>query len=224
MHAGKRIAELRLAHGDSLRDAAQRTGVSHTTIARLEGGEVTTSFHKTLKKIADGYGVRLEYLLTGRDPRYDFERALDHLSLHDRNRLYLLSFRTRLHMLLGFLCAEYADEISLKQVANAAGIELDEPESLLEARALDSLDDESCRRLTTVLSRVTGIPLAWFEWGIGGRNRLDAVTPEVAADYLEPIRKAIRAGLQPEELDQAIEVLTQNAAATQHEEEKAGGR
>lgn len=50
-----------------------RTGVSHTTIARIEKGEVTASFHRTIKLIADGYGVSMDYVLSGKLPPQDVE-------------------------------------------------------------------------------------------------------------------------------------------------------
>lgn len=69
-----RVAGLRASHGESLREASIRTGVSHTTIARIEKGEVTGSFHSTLKKVSDGYGVDVHWLLTGstKDPEVTY--------------------------------------------------------------------------------------------------------------------------------------------------------
>lgn len=64
MQVGRRVAALRAAHGESLRMAAARTGVSHTTIARIENGKITRSMHSTLCKIAEGYRVPAEYLVT----------------------------------------------------------------------------------------------------------------------------------------------------------------
>jgi transcriptional regulator with XRE-family HTH domain len=67
MSVGQRVAQLRAAHGESLREAAIRTGVSHTTIARIEKGAVTGSFQHTLRQIAQGYGVPFEFLLSDQD-------------------------------------------------------------------------------------------------------------------------------------------------------------
>jgi transcriptional regulator with XRE-family HTH domain len=60
---GRRVAALRAGYGESLREAAVRTGVSHTTIARIENGKISRSMHCTLCKIAAGYHVSAEYLL-----------------------------------------------------------------------------------------------------------------------------------------------------------------
>lgn len=86
MYIGRRVGMLREAHGESLREAAVRTGVSHTTIARIEKGEVVNSFQNTLFKIARGYGVSMEYLLTGRDPSRDLEALFKLQSLGDGER------------------------------------------------------------------------------------------------------------------------------------------
>jgi transcriptional regulator with XRE-family HTH domain len=75
-HIGRRVEKLRQAHGESLRDAAARTGVSHTTIRRIELGEVTESFNRTLLAIANGYGVPVEWIHTGKNPPEDFDTQL----------------------------------------------------------------------------------------------------------------------------------------------------
>lgn len=80
---GERLAKIRVAHGDSLRDAALRTGVSHTTLARLERGEIHHSSPRTLQKIADGYRISIEYLLTGREPSTEFETLFRIKSMGD---------------------------------------------------------------------------------------------------------------------------------------------
>lgn len=71
MAIGSRVAQLRAVFGESLREAAMRTQVSHTTIARIENGQVRAHLNDTLKRIADGYGVSMEWLLTGRESRGD---------------------------------------------------------------------------------------------------------------------------------------------------------
>lgn len=75
MHTGHRVARLRASFGESLRDAAVRTGLSHTTIARIESGQVSAALNSTLLKIAQGYGVSVEFLLDGRETEGDFAAA-----------------------------------------------------------------------------------------------------------------------------------------------------
>ncbi len=189
MHVGRRVARLRVAHGESLREAAVRTGVSHTTIARIEKGEVTGSFHRTLRKIADGYGVQLQYLLTGRDPRQAFEQALRRLSPEERSRLYFLPTKGRIELVLEFLAMEYPHQLPIEEMAGSVG------------------PDEITQQLADVLSRLTGISPHWFRSAATGAERLEALPGETVSAYLRLINKAARAGVQPHILEMAVDVL-----------------
>jgi transcriptional regulator with XRE-family HTH domain len=214
MSIGRRVARIRASHGESLREAAVRTGVSHTTIARIEKGEVTGSFYSTLRKIADGYGVKLEYLLTGRDPRHDFEVALRRLPPEERSRLYFASARARVKMVLDFLMAEYPQEFSMEQLAEAAGIDPERFMRALDDWHSDGFSEETCQQLGEVLSRVTGISPHWFRCGaLDGET---AMTKESVSAYLHLVKKAAQAGIQPQMLEIAIDLLIMknNEAAT----------
>lgn len=204
---GRRVAKLRSAHGESLREAAVRTGVSHTTIARIEKGEVTGSFHSTLRRIAEGYGVKMEYLLTGRDPRQDFELSLRRLSPEERSRLYFVSDRTRIKMVLDFLIAEYPSEFSIDQLAQTVGYDGASFQRLLDNWNSQVLPEDVNLRIAQALSRMTGISLHWFRWGALGGEQPDQLPPETIGAYVNLIRKAARAGIQPQVLDMAIDLL-----------------
>lgn len=207
MLIGRRVAKLRSAHGESLREAAVRTGVSHTTIARIEKGEVTGSFHSTLRRIAEGYGVKMEYLLTGRDPRQDFELSLRRLSPEERSRLYFVSDRTRIKMVLDFLIAEYPNEFSMDQLAQTVGYDAPSFQQLLDNWNSQVLPEEVNFRIAEALSRMTGISLHWFRWGALGGEQPDQMPPETIGAYINLIKKAARAGIQPQVLDMAIDLL-----------------
>lgn len=208
MQVGRRVAKLRAAHGESLRDAAVRTGVSHTTIARIEKGEVTGSFHSTLHKIAEGYGVRMEFLLTGRDPKQDFEQAIRRLSPEERSQLYFASVRTRVKMVLDFLMAEYPNEFSFEHLAQALGTEIPSFQELLDLWQSDQLPEAANLRLAEALSRITGISSHWFRWGVSGSaDTVEILPKEMLTAYVSLIRKAAQAGVQPQMLDMAIDLL-----------------
>jgi len=216
LHVGRRIAALRAAHGDSLRKAAARTGVSHTTVGRLEAGQFTTALNSTLQKIAEGYGVTVEYLLTGRDPRHDFESSLRRLPPEERNRLYFASPVARVRMLLRFLMAEYAAEFPMDRLA--ARLELS-PESL--RRLVEEGDDlqlspEELLRLGDQLAKVTSIPVHWFHAG-DSDEWAAAIPPEMLSGYARLIRKAAEAGVSPDLLEMAIDLL-----ALRHREQTPG--
>lgn len=207
MLVGRRVAKLRSAHGESLREAALRTGVSHTTIARIEKGEVTGSFHSTLRRIAEGYGVQMEFLLTGRDPRQDFEFSIRRLAPEERNRLYFVSSQTRVKMVLDFLLTEYANEFSMDQLAQAVGLEAHRFQQLLDRWAPGELTEEVNQRIAAALSRLTGISIHWFRWGALGGDQSEVIPPETVSAYINLMKKAAQAGIQPYILDMAIDLL-----------------
>lgn len=207
MYVGRRVAKLRSAHGESLREAAVRTGVSHTTIARIEKGEVTGSFHSTLRKIADGYGVRMEFLLTGRDPRQDFEFSIRRLPTEDRSKLYFVSPRTRTKMVLDFLAAEYGNEFSLHQIAEMAGLDGRNFHHMLNQWNVDEMSEETYLKIAEALSRMTGISPHWFHWGSLGSDHPESLPTEMISQYVNLMKKAAQAGIKPDVLDMAIDIL-----------------
>lgn len=207
MQIGRRVAKLRAAHGESLREASLRTGVSHTTIARMEKGEVHGSFHSTLKKIADGYGVRLEYLLTGRDARKSFEEALLRLSAGERSRLYFLTPQVRTQMVLDFLATEFAKEIAWERFLRNAGIGSAEGEPFVQHWQVSRLSDEERQRLADALARLTGIPLSWFHVGQVNPHEMPPRMEEWAPDYAALIRRAAEAEITPQMLSAALDLL-----------------
>lgn len=207
VHIGKRIASLRDAHGDSLRQAAARTGVSHTTIGRLETGQATTSLHSTLRKIADGYGVTIEYLLTGRDPKRDFEASIRQLPPEERSRLFFTSPADRIRMVLHFLVTEYASEFPLENLADSLSVPLATLHCLLEGGDGCRLPDDEVRRIGDELSRLTSIPRHWFRSGYYGGEKPELIAPEALSAYAQLIKKAAQAGVRPDVLEMAIDLL-----------------
>lgn len=206
LHIGKRIAALRAAHGDSLRQAAARTGVSHTTVGRLEAGQFATSLNSTLRKIAEGYGVTVEYLLTGRDPQHDFESSLRRLPPEERNRLYFASPATRIRMLLQFLMVEYPAEFPLDKLAARLELSSESLRRLVEEGDDLQLTPEEVRRLGEQLAKVTSIPVHWFLSGDSG-ELAGAIPPEMLGAYVRLIKKAAEAGVRPDLLEMAIDLL-----------------
>ncbi|HLO01988.1 MAG TPA: helix-turn-helix transcriptional regulator [Symbiobacteriaceae bacterium] len=207
MQIGRRVAKLRASHGESLREASIRTGVSHTTIARIEKGEVSGSFHSTLKKVADGYGVRVEFLLTGRDPRQSFEEALQRLSSGERSRLYFLTPHARTQMVLDFLATEFAHDFSWERVIRNAGLSFSNGATLLQHWQASRLTEEEQQRLSKSLAKLTGIPLSWFQAGVIDQEAEPPMPEEWAPAYAALIRRAAAAQIPPHMLSIALDLL-----------------
>lgn len=207
MQIGRRVAKLRASHGESLRDAALRSGLSHTTIARIEKGDVTGSFHSTLKKIAEGYGVRVEYLLTGRDPRQIFEEALRRLPEGERSRLYFLTPQNRTQMVLDFLATEFANDFAWDRVVRSAGLTYSSGRAFLQHWQANRLTEGEQLRLAQALAKLTGIPLTWFHTGEMDVKEGPSIPEHWAPGYVALIRKAAAAQVSPDLLAMALDLL-----------------
>ena len=59
----KYLQSLRPAGKPSLRDIAERSGLSHAFLSKLEAGQYQTVGMETLRAVAEGYGVPIEKLL-----------------------------------------------------------------------------------------------------------------------------------------------------------------
>ena len=59
---GARIRELRTERGWSLDEAASRTGLSRSSLYKVEKGKMSPTFD-ALRKLADGFGIALQQLL-----------------------------------------------------------------------------------------------------------------------------------------------------------------
>lgn len=206
MQIGKRVAKLREAHGDSLRAAAIRAGVSHTTIARIEKGEVVSSFQSTLRKIAEGYGVRVEYLLMGKDPRPEKDFALIRLPQEERSRLYFLPVRARIRMLLQFLIAEQPGEQGPDQLADQTGLPHERLVALMDGQPV-KLSPEEDRLLAEGLARLTGIPRHWFRAQPGADEHAELLPASTVTAFVHLMKKAASVSLQPAVLEMAIDLL-----------------
>ncbi|WP_055068964.1 helix-turn-helix domain-containing protein [Clostridium massiliamazoniense] len=61
MTQAERLKELRQSRGLSLRDLEKKTGISKTSLSRLENGERSGTL-EALSSLADFYGVSLDYI------------------------------------------------------------------------------------------------------------------------------------------------------------------
>lgn len=208
MNIGRRVARLRIAHGESLREAAIRTGVSHSTIARIEKGEVTASFHDTLRKVAEGYQVTLEYLFSGELPnRLNPLPTRRRLSQEERASLLFSPGQERVRRALAMVTSPLWGGISREQFASALGLNLETLEAMVFEQA--DITEELAERLYDQLSLLTGLSPLWFRWGLA-----DTASAEPESDewgpYLRLVEKSCQADLQPDLVEMAIELLKLN--------------
>lgn len=208
MSVGKRVARLRISRGDSLRDAAARTGVSHTTIARIEKGEVTGSLDCTLRSIASGYGVPVEFLLGEEEPWNEFQHVLTTLRPEQRAQLIAASRAERIRMVVDFLAFSYPRTFTLQTLAEASHLPIS---ALQEALAAGhEVPEEIFAPIASGLQRMCGVDPAWLAWG--GLDNSTPIESSVAAAqamgrYRIAVQRAIANGIDPRALEMAVDML-----------------
>lgn len=204
---GKRVARLRTARGDSLREAAARTGVSHTTIARIEKGEVTGSLDSTLRAIAVGYGVPVEFLLGEQEPWAEFQRLLAGMGAEQRAQVASASRAERVRMIINYLAFSYPGVFTLTQLAEASRLDAGRLESLLSQ---GQADDETLTHLAGGLQRMCGIDPAWLVWGgLNDKEQKEhaSAEAETLGRYITAVQRAAANAIDPDVLEMAVEML-----------------
>jgi|GEM_PF-3048013 len=165
MSLGMRIDQLITSHGDSLRDAEIKTGVSRETIRRLIKGYRGPTAEHHAKQIARGYGVPEKALLEGLDPKGDFEWTITQASPSERLEYVMMTRQERVRLTLDFLTAKYPAICALELLSAASSMTEPALATLLARWESRTPDLATATLLAQGLSRLTGISMSWFTFG-----------------------------------------------------------
>lgn len=163
MSIGSRVQRLRLRHGHTLRDAEKQTGVTRSTLCRLENGACPPGLERLLTRIALGYGVPSEQLL--RDPAGDFAWLVGRLDVGQRLHLLRWTLQSRTYVALCFLLNHCPRDAAIGEVAQQAGVTKRELSALVADWQRQTPDRNLVERLAAALIRAVQLPASWFEWG-----------------------------------------------------------
>lgn len=188
MDLGQKVLLLRTMHGESQVEAAERCRVDKSVIARLEVGGTTSDGRSrrgvrpeasTLERIAEGYGVPLQYL-TKDMPGY---MAVFIAAVPRETRMSLRTSRERVKFVLQHLEQMYGHHGNVTVLASHMGFDPaefardgDHPQGFLES-----------------LSRVTGVPTAFFRPEQEAAMRM--------GPYEDVLYRLVSAGVPPEALE-----------------------
>lgn len=168
MSVGARVARLRAERGETLRQAASRIGVHHSTLARIESGETSSSFHRTLQRIARGYSVSLEHLLKGDAPVEHFDEWLRTLPWQELMELSMHPTK-RAAAALRFLLKEYPERFSLELISEQSGVSKEKLAALvLDSRPWFHVGNDGGEggsdllRLCSALATAAGLSREWL--------------------------------------------------------------
>lgn len=189
----ERLAVLLEVHGDSYRSAGQLCGLDHTTLMRVGRGESENP--ATLAKIAEGYGVSLEWLRGERHPSTDFAFAVLSQPLRDRV-LFLWEPAMRVGFALRFLVRH--GSYTVGELAELLQVDT----SVVESLAGQNKGNVPAQKLEE-LCKKAGLPFPWFQTGMVGREdeqellqgmaewALDSLADTLGLDVTEHELKAV---------------------------------
>ena len=198
---GRRVARLRIANGESLREAARRTGVSHSTIARIEKGEVTASFDETLRKVAEGYGIPLDYLLTGKHQNQSNPPAQPRpITPDERAALLFTPGLERIRRAVAIVTRQKSGRLTREAFAASLGLDMLGLDQVLRGEI------ETPDTLPLQLSSLTGLSPIWFEWAMR-EGEIDPKARRSWAAYFRLAKKVSKSGLEPQLVEMAIDLL-----------------
>lgn len=195
----ERLTLLLRVHGDSYRSAAERCGLDHTTVMRVERGE--TENPATLAKIAESYGVPVGWLRGDKDLATDFAFAVLLRPLRERV-LFLCQRERRLIFALQFLVAFAPDRFTVAWLAQVLQVEESAVTGLLEQSPVH-LPAGKLQRL----SAETGLPLSWFQTGMVGGEDEEEMLIGLAEWALSSLAQAVGLAVPEDELHEAAVAL-----------------
>lgn len=174
MSVARRLRQLRESYGETIRQAARRTGVTHVTWSNLERGKVDQACRATLEKIAAGYSVTVDYLTNGRD--YAASLAT-YVRLCGRSRRWWItaSVADRIYATVCFLLTEHGSDFSAARIAHLAALGEERLRAYVTAGAVDGLPPAMLRQLAAAVEQAAALPNCWFTLGL--------LSNEVTADH-----------------------------------------
>jgi len=195
----ERLALLLEVHGDSLRSAAERCGLDHTTLMRVKNGD--TENPATLAKIAEGHGVPLSWMRGDLDLATDFVFAVLSRPLSERV-LFLWEPSRRVSYALTFLSQYEPDRYTCSHLAGLLQLPQAGLEGVLKGEAKD-LPRSALERLCAE----SGLPLDWFHTGLVGREDEHEMLVGLAEWALTSLAQKLGVEISREETQEAALAL-----------------
>lgn len=161
MFIGEQMRAIRVRHGDSLRQAAGRTGINYSTLQRLEQGEEPRDLPVYLQKFAAGYGIEVSLLTEAETIKGRFEGQIRKLNPTKRLELALLPRHGRLKVILDFIRSQFPSDVEPRRLALASRLSEDELASAMRNWHHRPPDLATVNALINGVSHLTGIGRPW---------------------------------------------------------------
>lgn len=194
LELGHRLKRLRERLGWSQRELASRAGLGCSSVAQIEQGLRSQLRPSTFEKLGQALNVSPVYFTTD-DPRRYMQVQVSEWVSDSGGRWPALRPFERWKWILQDLHQKWGDEWTTELVAERLGLS---PEGL---SAMLAGDWDMPPALHHALSELTGAPLSAV------LNGGTSVTDSLVREYRGAILAAYRAGITPEQLEQAVSLL-----------------
>jgi transcriptional regulator with XRE-family HTH domain len=195
----ERLALLLEVHDDSLRSAADRCGLDHTTLMRVRNGE--TENPATLQRIASAYGVTVTWLRGERDLAVDFSFEVLLRPLQERV-MFLWEHDRRIAYALDFLRRYAPEKYTVEHLAATMTLPSADLQGMI-TRGHGAVSAKQLERLSTE----TGLPMEWFRTGMIGCEDQDEILVGLAELVLSHLAESEGVEVTPDEIHEAALAL-----------------
>lgn len=165
MSVAERVRAIRETHGDSIRDAEQRTGISRGTLHRMELGYAPRDLRATVERFAAAYGISVDELLAGQTPRGILEWRIRRLDRRERLRLVMIGLQGRVYLALEFLQDQFSSQLDLQRLSIASSLPRVEVETAIRNWRLSEPDRKTAEHIAAGIHAGFGISLDWMLTG-----------------------------------------------------------
>lgn len=165
MTTAQRVRLLLTRNGDSIRDAARKSGLSKSTVARIIDGSAA-NVDKWVKQLAQAYKVDPNSLIGGLDPKSDFEWSIRRADLRERFEMVLMTLQDRVRLTMEFLDRNYPNRFSFNHVVAASGGNREELLGQISRWDSIPVDLQVARLLAKTVERLTAMDARWFDDGL----------------------------------------------------------
>lgn len=194
MTTAQRVKLLLERHGDSIRDAARKSGLSKSTVSRILDGSAG-NLDKWVRQMAEAYGVDPTSLTGGLDAKADFEWSIRRASPRERFEFLLMTLPERVRITLDFLARQYPDRFPARQVAAAAGLTPDQFSQAVSRWDHTPPDLQTARSLANAIECLVQLDPRWFECGLlSDEASLEALVPTIMRGCV-PAQRSGRVGV-----------------------------
>ncbi len=141
------------------------TGISRSTLQRIEQGCDMRTMDSWLRQFARGYGVSEAELLEGQTPKGLFEWRIRMADRSEHLRLLMCSPQERAKLALDFLSDQFPNCLDLRRLATASLLPLSEVEAAIRLWRVSQPDLTTAAMLAEGLHILTGISRQWLLFG-----------------------------------------------------------